>query len=162
MSKNGNVIILSTIIIAAILIIFFFIILIFVSETNALLYNMKLDMYSINKSAILSVNKGITSRGSFSYDTGEYREYFEKMLMANYKLNEDLENEDGAIQKVNVLQYSVEKAGKKDKYTKKKLKDNTIHSVIEVKVKPILNIVALEDLFVFEIHEDVSLNVLEM
>lgn len=162
MKKKGNIFIFSVFIIAAILVIFFFILLIFMSETNALLYNIKLDMYSINKSAILAVNKGITSREKFSYEEEEYRNYFEKMLKANYKLNENLENKEGAIQKVEVLQYSIEKEGKKDSYTKQKLKDNTIHSVIQVKVKPILNFAVLEKLFVFEIHEDVILNVLEM
>ena len=162
MNRKGNLFIFSIFIIAAILVIFFFILLIFMSETNALLYNMKLDMYSINKSAILSVNKGITSRENFSYDEKDYREYFEKMLKANYRLNEELENKDGIIQKVKVLQYSIEKKGKKDKYTKQKLKDNIIHSVIQVKVKPALNLAALKNLFIFEIHEDVILNVLEM
>ena len=161
MNRKGNLFIFSIFIIAAILVIFFFILLIFMSETNALLYNMKLDMYSINKSAILSVNKGITSRENFSYDEKDYREYFEKMLKANYRLSEELENKDGVIQEVKVLQYSIEKKGKKDKYTKQKLKDNTIHSVIRVKVKPVLNLAVLKNLFVFEIHEDVILNVLE-
>ena len=162
MHKKGNVLIFSIFLIAAVLVIFLFIMLIFMSEVNAYLYNFKLDMYSINKSAIIAVNKGITSRESFSYDSKTYQEYFEEMLKKNYRLNENLENPNGVVQKVTILEYNIVKAGKKDGYTKKKLQDNTIHSVIKIKVKPIFSIKQLERLFTFEIHEDVVLNVLNM
>lgn len=162
MHKKGNVLIFSVFLIAAVLVIFLFIILIFISEINAYLYNFKLDMYSINKSAIIAVNKGITSRENFSYDSRTYQKYFEEMLKKNYKLNENLENYNGVVQAVRILEYDILKAGKKDGYTKQKLQDNTIHSVIEIKVKPIFSINQLERLFTFEIHEDVVLNVLNM
>lgn len=162
MHKNGNVLIFSVFLIAAVLVIFLFIMLIFMSEVNAYLYNFKLDMYSINKSAIIAVNKGITSRESFSYDSKTYQEYFEEMLKKNYKLDENLENTNGVVQAVTILEYNIVEAGKKDGYTKRKLKDNTIHSVIKIKVKPIFSIKQLERLFTFEIHEDVVLNVLNM
>ena len=162
MHKNGNVLIFSVFLIAAVLVIFLFIMLIFMSEVNAYLYNFKLDMYSINKSAIIAVNKGITSRESFSYDSKTYQEYFEEMLKKNYKLDENLENTNGVVQAVTILEYNIVETGKKDGYTKRKLKDNTIHSVIKIKVKPIFSIKQLERLFTFEIHEDVVLNVLNM
>ena len=162
MHKKGNVLIFSVFLIAVVLVIFLFIMLIFMSEVNAYVYNLKLDMYSINKSAIISVNKGITSRQKFSYDKKVYQEYFEKMLKVNYQLDDNLENIDGLVQKVNVLEYSIYKEGKKDSYTKQKLDNNTIHSVIQVKIKPIFSLNQLENLFTFEIHEDVALNILEM
>lgn len=162
MCKRGNVLIFSIFLIAAVLVIFLFMMLIFISEVNAYVYNFKLDMYSINKSAIISVNKGITTRESFSFDKKTYQEYFEDMLRKNYKLNENLENSNGIIKSVKVIEYDIVKAGKKDGYTNKKLLDNTIHSVIEIKIKPIFSIKQLEKLFTFEIHEDVVLNVLNM
>ena len=162
MSKKGNILIFSVFLIAAVLVIFLFIMLIFISEVNAYVYNFKLDMYSINKSAIISVNKGITTRESFSFDKKTYQEYFEEMLRKNYKLNENLENSNGIIKSVKILEYDIVKAGRKDEYTKQKLRDNTIHSVIKIQVKPIFSIKQLEKLFTFEIHEDVVLNVLNM
>jgi len=89
MNKKGNVFVVSTFFIAGVLVILLFTVLIFVSEINSLLYNIKLDMYSINKSAVISVNKGITSREKFSYDKDTYKEYFIKMLKANYKLDDE-------------------------------------------------------------------------
>ena len=162
MNKNGNILLFSTFFIAILLIIFLFIIMVFISQVNSLLYNIKLDMYSINKSAIISVNKGITSRNYFSYDKEEYKEYLKNMLMKNYKLDEKLENKNGIIQKATILEYEIYSAGKKDKYSNSKVKDTTIHSVIEVKVKPIILESILEKYFVFEIHEDVVLNTIKM
>lgn len=161
-NNKGNVFIFSVFFIALVLVIFLFTILIFISEVNSMLYNIKLDMYSINKSAIISVNKGITSRQNFSYDKKTYEEYFVKMLRTNYKLNENLENAEGIVQKVNVIEYDIYSKGEKDSYQKAKVNDTTIHSVIEVKIKPIICSNLLKDIFIFEIHEDVTLNMLSV
>ena len=150
--------IISVCFIAIILILFLFIILIFVGEMNSLLYNIKLDMYSINKSAIISVNKGITSRDSFSYDEKEFKECFEKLIKINYNLDESLKNEEKIIESVKIKEYKILSDGKKDKYTNIRVNDTTIHTVIEVKVKPIIMKDMLEKIFTFEIHEDVVLN----
>ena len=162
MNKRGNVFIFSIFFIAIILVILLFTLIIFISQTNSLLYNIKLDMYSINKSAILSVNKGITSRKDFSYDEKEFRIYFEKMIKANYGLNDEFRNENGLIKEVDIKEYKIYTKGKKDAYTKEYLRNTTIHSVITVKVEPIIFKKLLENIFVFDIHEDVVLNELKV
>lgn len=161
MKKKGNVFIITVIFVALILIIFLFIMAIFIGEVNSLLYNIKLDMYSINKSAIISVNKGITSRERFSYSKDEYEKYFIQMLKANYNLNDELENTSGIVQHVDVLDYKIYDKNKKDEYTNKRLEDTTIHSVIKVKIKPIILQEMLANVFTFEIHEDVALDMVE-
>lgn len=160
MNNKGNVALIATIVVAIIIVILLFVILIFMGQVNSLLYNIKLDMYSINKSAIIAVNKGITSREKFSYDKKEYKEYFTKMLISNYNLNENLENKDGIVQCVRIVEYEIYPPGKRDKYTKTRQNDRVIHSVIEVRIKPIILSEYLEDTFTFEIHEDVILNTL--
>ena len=161
MNKNGNVMMISIIFIAIIITIFLFIMLIFISQVNSLLYNIKLDMYSINKSAIISVNKGITSREYFSYDKNEYKNYLKEMLRKNYGLNESLENEEGIVRQAKIIECEVYSPGYKDSHTGAKVKDTTIHSVIEVRIRPIILEELLEKYFVFEIHEDVALNALK-
>jgi len=161
-NKRGNVFIFSIFLIAIILVILLFTLIIFISQTNSLLYNIKLDMYSINKSAILSVNKGITSREEFSYDEKEFRKYFEKMIKINYGLNDDLENESGLVNRVDIKEYKIYDKGKKDLYTNESLDNIIIHSVITVKIKPIIFEKLLENIFVFDIHEDVILNELKV
>ncbi len=159
MNKKGNIFLFSSFLVTAVLTAFFFIMVIFISETNSLLYNIKLDMYAINKSAVMSVNKGITSRERFSYDKKTYQKYFEKMLKVNYQLEDDMSNVNALVQRVRVLEYEIYEKGDKDDYTKIKVKDTTIHSVIEVKIRPIFLENVLADLFTFKIHEDVVLNV---
>ena len=163
MNNKGNSAMIGILFVAVIIIIIFFICAIFVGETNSILYNIKLDMYSINKSAIVAVNKGITSRTrSINYDKNEYLDYFRKMIKKNYNLDDNLINPHGLIQEVNIVDYEICKKGKKDSYTNEKLKDATIHSVIKVKIKPIIFEDLLKDKFVFYIHEDVALNLVEI
>ncbi len=120
-------------------------------------------MYSINKSAIISVNKGITSRQKeISYNKADYISFFKDMLKKNQNLDDSLSNPNGLIQKVDVGDYEIYQKGKRDKYTDEKHKDTTIHSVIKVKIKPIIFESILKDKFVFDIHEDVSLNKVEI
>lgn len=162
-NNKGNTLIIGIIFVALIITILFFVCAVFVGETNSILYNIKLDMYSINKSAIVSVNKGITSRSkNIDYDKNEYLKFFKDMIKKNYGLDESLSNQGGLIQKVDIVDYEIYKKGKKDLYTNEKLQDVTIHSVIKVKIKPVIFEDLLRDKFVFEIHEDVAMNMVEV
>ena len=69
-----------------------------------------------------------------------------------------MKNANGLVEEVQLLQYEIIKAGKKDPYTKKKAEDMTIHSAIRVKIKPIFFEEFLSEVCTFEIHEDVILN----
>lgn len=157
-SKKGNVFIISIFFVAVVICVFAFIMVIFIGETNSLLHNIKLDMYSINKSAIVSVNKGITSREQFNYDKKDLQKHFEELLKANYNLNSDFKNKDGLVREIEIIEYDILKKGKKDNYSNVKLKNNTVHSVIKVRVRPIFMEDTLKDVFTFYIHEDVALN----
>lgn len=157
MKQKGNLWMYSLGIIAMIVVLLCFVMGIFMSEVNSLLYNIKVDLYAINKSAIISVNKGITSRQAFSYDTEAYRQYLEDMLRANYQLNENLENATGVVKRVKILEFQILKKGKKDSVTNQTIKSNTIHTVMEVTIKPIFLAEALESIFTFPLHEDVVL-----
>ena len=158
MTKKGNAFIISIFFVAIIICIFAFIMAVFVGETNSLLHNIKLDMYSINKSAIVSVNKGVTSREEFNYDKKDLQKYFEELLKANYNLNDDFKNEDGLVREIEIIQYDILKKGKRDEYSNERLNNNTIHAVIRVRVRPVFMENDLKDVFTFYIHEDVALN----
>ena len=47
---------------------------------------------------------------------------------------------------------------KKDTFTKKRSSNRVIHTVLKVKVRPIILKEFLENIFVFTVHEDVNLN----
>lgn len=158
MNNRGNAFLISIFFVAVIIAIFIFIGIVYASEASAIAYNIKLDMYSINKSAIISVNKGITSREKFSYDKKSYEKYFKEALIKNYNLNDNLKSSVGLVREIEILQYDILSNKEKDGYTGKSNDDTTIHSVIRVKIRPLFNIDALERACTFNIHEDVALN----
>ena len=160
--ERGNMLIIATIFMAIILTILIFAVVIFMSHVNNTLYNVKLDMYSIARSGIISVNKHQANVGNFKYDTKTYKKEFEKSLKENYKLNEDFENEEKLISKIKIVEYKIYKKGEKDNFTKSRADDRTLHIVLEVKLKPIIFKKLLEKIFIFKIHEDVNLNVVNL
>lgn len=156
--KDGNILIIGVIFVAIFIVILLFISAVFMSHVNSILYNFKLEMYSINKSAIVAVNKYATSLEDFSYNKKEYKKYFEKVIKENYDLDNNFKNNDKLISKIEIKEYEILEKGEKDTYTGEKLSSRVIHSVIEVKIKPIIMKEVFEKFFTFEIHEDVSLN----
>lgn len=160
--ERGNTLIIATIFMAIILTILIFAVVIFMSHVNNTLYNVKLDMYSIARSGIISVNKNQANVGNFKYDTKTYKKEFEKSLKENYKLNEEFENEEKLISKIKIVEYKIYKKGEKDNFTKSRADDRTLHIVLEVKLRPIIFRKPLEKIFIFKIHEDVNLNVVNL
>lgn len=160
--QKGNIMIMSLLIIMAILIIFVFIISVFVSQVNNTLYRIKTEMYMFNRNGIIAMNKNIANQGIVSYSEKEYKEQFIKSLKENYNLNENLENDDGLIERIEIKEYKILNKNKKDSFTKRKVKDITLHTVIEIEIKPIIMKEILDKVFIFDIHEDVVLNGVKM
>ena len=158
--KKGNILIIAVIFIAICIVIILFIATVFMSHVNSILYNLKLEMYSINKSAIIAVNKTQTSIDDFSYNEKSYRDYFEKAIKMSYDLNDDFKNPDKLISDLKIIEYTIYEDGAKDSITKERCKNRIIHTVLEVKIKPIIMNDFFENIFTFEIHEDVNLNMM--
>lgn len=158
MNNKGNIIMIGTIFVALALVVFTFIIAIFMSHINSVLYSVKLDMYSMNKSAIIAVNKNITNIDNFSYSKEAYKEEFLKLLKSNYELNDNFSNDKKLITHIDVEEYEIHKKNKRDAYTRKRTNNRVIHTVLKVKVRPIILKEFLENIFVFTVHEDVNLN----
>lgn len=161
-NEKGNVFITSIIFIAIIILIFTFVIAIFVSHINSILYNIKLDMYSMNKSAIISVNKNTANIDYFSFDADVYEKEFLKLLKENYDLNDELENEKKLISSVEIEEYDIYEEGQEDAFTKKRCDNRVIHTVLKIKIKPIIMKNLFEDIFIFTVHEDVNMNMMKV
>ena len=155
---NGEILMTSMIFIAIAITIFIFILSIFMSHINTILYNFKIDMYTLNRSAIISINKTTSSIDDFSYDLDAYKVAFTEGLMKNYELDEKLENKEKLINKIEIVDYKIYEDDKKDSYTNKRCDGRTLHTVVKLKIKPIILDEFLEDIFTFTIHEDVALN----
>ena len=157
-NERGEILTIILIFVVIALTIILFVFAIFMSHINTILYNLKIDMYSLNRSAIIAVNKYHTSIDAFSYDEKVYEQEFIRGLKANYDLNDKLENKNKLISKVEIVEYEIYEAGKKDSYTNKRANDRVLHTILKVKICPIILANYLEDIFVFTIHEDVTLN----
>ena len=158
--KKGNILIISIIFISISIVIILFIATIFMSHVNSILYNLKLEMYSINKAAIISVNKNTTSVDDFSYNRRAFRSYFEDVIKKSYDLNDEYENKEKLISYVKILEYDILEKGEYDPFINEKCDDRVIHTVIKVKIRPIIMKNFFENIFTFEIHEDVNLNLI--
>ncbi len=156
-NKKGNVLIIALIFIAIIITIFTFVIAVFMGHINATLYNIKLDMYSINRSAIIAVNKVGTSIDRFSYSQKEYEKIFIEILKKNYNLDNELKGE-GLIEYIKIMEYEIYERREKDSYTKERHDNRVIHTILEVKMRPIILMGLIDNWFVFTVHEDVNLN----
>lgn len=161
-NKRGNVLLISVLFIAAVLIIFVFIISIFISQVNSTLYRIKTEMYSMNRNGIIAVNKNIANTGDLSYSEKEYKKYFINSLKENYNLDENLENDDGLVEKIEIKEYELLNKNSKDSYTKERLDNIALHTVLEIEIKPIIMKEFLDEVFIFDIHEDVVLNGVKM
>lgn len=161
-NQKGNIMIISILFVLAVLIIFVFIVSVFISQVNNTLYRIKTEMYMLNRDGIIAINKNIANQGILSYSEKAYKEQFEKSLKENYGLDENLENEDGLIEKIEIKEYKILDKNKKDSYTKQKVKEVTLHTVIEVELKPIILKSFLDKIFIFDVHEDVILNGVKM
>ena len=84
---NGNVVIIAMIFVGIFMVVLLFVAAIFMSNVNSILHSVKTDMYTINKSAIMAVNKNKANVDKFEYDEREYKRYFSQMLKKNYDLN---------------------------------------------------------------------------
>lgn len=162
MKNKGNVLMIGVIFVSIVIVIITFIIAVFMSHINNILYNIKLDMYSMNKTAVISVNKNITSMDKFSYNETSYKKEFVNLLRKNYELDENMSNNEKLINRINVKEYDIYEEREKDSFSKKRCDDRTIHTVLEIRITPIILKEFLKDIFIFTIHEDVSLNMMKV
>ena len=113
MNNKGNVLIIGIVFVAIAIVIFTFVIAVFMSHINSVLYNVKLDMYSMNKSAVIAVNKNKANTDRFSYNKNTYKDEFVKLLIKNYELDDNFSNEDKLITHISIEEYEVYNKNKK-------------------------------------------------
>ena len=140
------------------MVILLFAIAVFVSHLNSLLYTIKVDMFVINRSAILALNRDAEKSNIDSIDRTAYYNYFKKVLQYNYSLDSDLTSGNKFIEKIDILQYEYYTNNVVDNVSGKSITEPTIHTEIGVKITPIVFRDIFADLFYIKIHQDVKVN----
>ncbi len=138
--------------------IFLFSTAVLVSHINAIMYTVKVDMFTINRSAVIALNKKYERGEISSINRDAYYDYFKKVLQYNYKLDNNLEAGNRLIEKIDILQYEYYTGSTVDDVTGKAIDEPTIHAQIGVRVKPIVFRTTFSELFYFRIHQDVKVN----
>ena len=157
-SRKGEANILLIIVLTgfAAMLIFLYAASLFMSHVNQLLYTIKVDMFNINRSAIIALNKEAMNENLNSIDRDDYYNYFKKVLQYNYGMDNNLEAGIRFIEKIDILEYEYYQTGQVDSVTGKTVTEPTIHTQIGVKVKPIVFRSILKDIFYFKVHQDIK------
>lgn len=93
-------------------------------NTYVIVYNYKIDLYNLNRSAIISVNKLEGKYGIYNYDANVYLNKFKELLILTYNLDGDLKNGSRYIQEVDIIEYEI--------------KNNEIYVYTSIKYIPII------------------------
>ncbi len=123
----------------------------------SVVYDYKMDLYNLNKSAVISVNKVKGSYGIYEYDKNEYLEKFKEMLIKSYNLDINLKNGSKFIKQIEILEYEIYKNGQTDSITKKHIQNDTIHVVTNITFEPILFKFIFPNNCTFKLHNDISI-----
>lgn len=121
-NEKGNIALMGLIFIAIALCILLLVIAIFLGHVNNVLYTVKLNMYSINRSAIIAVNKNKANIDLFSYNKNAYKQEFIKALKLEYELDEYLSNDEKLISNIYIDEFEIYNKGTKDSYTRRKIR----------------------------------------
>lgn len=151
MNKKGdiNIFLMFIITMFMVLIVFITTEAIFLNHINSYLHTVKLDMFMINKSACLALNRNYENQELSSINKDEYLKYFRNVLTQNYDLDNNLRNGTKLINKIDILEYEY--------LNDEKTNEPKISATIGVKIEPLVFKELLEDKFYFRIHEDVFL-----
>lgn len=131
--------------------------LMFFTNIYSVVYNYKIDLYNLNMKAIITANKNLGSYGIYNYNKEEYIKLFKEDLKNTYNLNDNLENGNKFITKIEILEYEIYKNGAKDSITNKKIEYDTIHMVSNINFNPIVFKFIFKDGCKFKVHNDIKI-----
>ena len=161
--RSGNI----SIIIIVIMVIFIFMLLILFSiciiyiNVYSIVYNYKMDLYNLNRSAIISVNKVEGKLGVYEYDKNKYINQFILLLKKTYNLDNNLSDGSRNIDKIEILEYEIYHLGDVDNVTNKVLKNDVVHVLTKITYKPIIFKNLFPDNCTYIVHNDISIKTYE-
>lgn len=123
----------------------------------SIVYNYKMDLYNLNRSAILSVNKVEGKFGIYEYDKSKYMQQLVTLLRKTYNLDENLCNGSRGIEKIKILEYDIYRAGQVDNITNKIISNDVIHILTSIRYNPIIFKSLFPNDCTFKVHNDISI-----
>lgn len=152
-----SIYIIMIVIISIIILVVFFGSIILLINVYIVVYDYKINLYNLNKNAVMSVNNIKGSYGIYEYDKAQYLQEFKKSLIKQYVVDEELKNGKKNILKIDILEYEIYKKDDIDSITNKSMKNNTIHVITNIKYKPIIFSFLFKEGITFKVHNDISI-----
>lgn len=116
-----------------------------------------MDLYNLNRSAIVSVNKVEGKYGIYQYDRKKYMQQFKELLKKTYNLNDNLQNGDKFIEEIRIIEYEVYNKGDVDTVTNKAIPNDMIHVLTSITYQPIVFRKIFANDCTFMVHNDISI-----
>ena len=127
------------------------------STMNMVLHEIRSDLYLINRNAIFAIQKDLMGEDINYLYNDELRALIKDGIIASWNLDNKLKNGQGLIAEANIGQVLVIEEGEID-FVKKELSEELkVHTVIKVKVKPVIFQSLLKDKNEFEFHTDIPI-----
>jgi len=129
----------------ATVLVFLFAASVLVNHINSIMYTIKVDMFMINRAAIIALNKDAEGKDLKDISREDYLKFFKQALEQNYGLDQSLQSGNKLIEKIEILSYEYDTTN-----------EPMIKTEIGVKVSPIVFRQAFQDIFYFKIKQNVK------
>lgn len=157
--ENGSIIFPVGVMVFLLLIfIFLFFIIISKSMVNMVLHEIRSDLYLINRNAIFAIQKDLMGEDISCLYEEDLTELIEEGMIVSWGLDNKLKNGKGLIEQAKIKDILVLEEGDFDPVKKLLNEELTVHTVIKVKVKPVIFKSMLENKCEFEFHTDLSID----
>ena len=146
------------------LLIFMFLFFIVVSKStfNMVLHEIRSDLYLINQNAIFAIQKDLMGEDISCLYEAELEDLIAEGIKTSWELNGRLKNGQGLIKEAKIKSVIVLEEGDLDPTDKEISEELMVHTVIKVKVKPVIFQSSLEDKSEFEFHTDLKIDKIEL
>lgn len=142
------------------LLIFMMIFFVIVSKStmNMVLHEIRSDLYLINQNAVFAIQKNLMGEDISALYESELEELIAEGMITSWGLNNRLKNGEGLIEEVKIKEVAVLEEGELDTAKNEIVENLMVHTIIKVKVKPVIFKSLLANKSEFEFHTDSSIN----
>lgn len=132
----------------------FFSIVVSKNTINLIIHEAKSDLYLINRNAIFAIQRDLMGEDIESLDEEELEILIKEGMKSSWGLNNRLSNGDGIIKSAQIVEVDVLEEGDWDSITKKEVSNLIVHTVVKIKIVPIIFASILKESYEFNLHED--------
>lgn len=128
------------------------------STVNMVVHEIRSDLYLINQNALFAIQKDLMGEDISCLYEDELAGLIADGIEKSWGLDSRLKNGTGLIKEAKIKKVLVLEEGEPDPISGDLCDTLTVHTIIKVKIKPVIFQSLLEDKSEFEFHTDLSIN----